>query len=234
MWTRGPALYNSRETDPFYSSVVLLVHGNGANGGTAFPDSSPLALTATAVGGVTTATDANAFLGSSISFASGSPANYVEYSTGAFLGSTSSPFTVECFVDLSSVIGSGYVNGANNFLRLTSAGAKVLELATNFSNTLILSDTGNHQVSVANYLARMHIAVCRDGSGAGAWYVNGVLQPAGPASSTTYDFDKIRIGNSSAYLATNSNGGFISEIRITKALRYTGAFTPPTSSFVEG
>lgn len=228
MWTRGPALCGSSEPDPFFSDVVLLVHGNGAAGGTSFPDASSFARTPTVVGGVVTNTDGAAFLGSSIQFSSGSPVNYVEYTAAAFLGSTTSPYTFECFVDLSSVVGS---NSDANFVRLMSGATAFLELGTLFTNTIVVRNPSAYQVSVPDYLARMHIAVVRAAGGVTSWFINGVVAAVGPTTPTTSDFDKIRIGNSAPTPAIASNGGFISEIRVTKAARYSGNFTPPASSF---
>lgn len=229
MFTMGPPIWGGALTDPLFSSVVLLVHGSGANGGTSFPDSSSYNRTPTVVGAVTTATDGAAFLGSSIKFIEGVAVNYVEYNASAFLGSTTSPYTFECFVDLSAVVGS---NSDANFVRLTSGGSIFLELGTLFTNTIIVRNAGGYQVSVPNYLDRMHIAVVRVSGGATSWYINGIYQTTGPTTPTTSDFDKIRIGSSASAPSSASDGGFISEIRITTAARYSGAsFTVPAASF---
>lgn len=230
MFTMGPPLWSGAITDPFFSNVVLLVHGNGTNGGTSFPDSSSYARAATVVGGVTTATDGAAFLGSSIKFIEGVAVNYVEFTAAAFLGSTTSAYTVECFVDLSAVVGS---NSDANFLRLTTGASIFLELGTIFANTIGVRNPSGYQVSVADYLARMHIAVVRDaGTGNTRWYIGGVVQSTGPETPTTSDFDKIRIGSSPSAPASASDGGFISEIRVSTVARYTGSsFAPPVASF---
>lgn len=209
--------------DPQFALVSLLAHGN------TFTDSSVNALSGVLVGGVSIAADSNAFLGSSISFTPGSPVNYVEFTKASFLGGTSQPYTIEFFVDLSSVIGS---NSDASFIYFLSGATLVLAFGTLFVNTIQIRGTsGNYQVSVADYLARMHIAITRDGSGNGAWYINGILQSPGPATGTTYDFDKVRIGNNASAPASASDGGFASEVRVTKAVRYTSNFTPPTASF---
>lgn len=216
------------EYDPFFSSVVLLVHGNGSNGGTSFQDSSSYARAATVVGAVTTATDAAAFLGSSIKFLETVAVNYVEFNAASFLGSTTSPYTVECFVDLSAVTGS---NKDANFLKLTSGASTFLELGTLFTNTFVSRNTaGGYQYSVPDYLARTHMAVVRNSSGVTAWYIDGVQQ-ASVGQVTNSDFDNIRIGSSPSSPSSASDGGFISEIRVSKVARYTGSFTPPTASF---
>lgn len=52
----------------FYYSCALLLHGNGANNGTSFPDTSPWAATVTPSGNVKTSTAQSKFNGSSILF----------------------------------------------------------------------------------------------------------------------------------------------------------------------
>jgi hypothetical protein len=58
----------SLEVDPYFSSVSLLLHGNGTNGSTSIIDSSPSPKTVTAVGNAQIGTAQSRFGGSSIYF----------------------------------------------------------------------------------------------------------------------------------------------------------------------
>jgi hypothetical protein len=55
-------------TDPYFSNVSLLLHGDGANGSTTIVDSSPSPKTVTAVGNAQISTAQSKFGGSSLAF----------------------------------------------------------------------------------------------------------------------------------------------------------------------
>ena len=55
-------------TDPYFSNVSLLLHGDGTNGSTTIIDSSPLPKTVTAFGNAQISTAQSKFGGSSIAF----------------------------------------------------------------------------------------------------------------------------------------------------------------------
>lgn len=61
MFTCGPGFFGgSNASDPFYSSVGLLLHCDGVNGGTSFPDSGPFGIVVTP-SNVTTSTALSVF-----------------------------------------------------------------------------------------------------------------------------------------------------------------------------
>jgi hypothetical protein len=79
--------------DPYYTNVSLLLHGTGANGGTTFTDSGPLALPITRNGAITTST-AQSTINSSSIFSAGSGPYLSLAQNAAFVFGTGN-FTIE-------------------------------------------------------------------------------------------------------------------------------------------
>lgn len=216
--------------DPFFADVLLLLHGDGANGGTVFTDSSSFGRTATASGNVQTATDASAFGGSSI-LCDGTG----DYLSFAASGSTYNPgeeFTMECWVEFNSVSGSqgliDYRPGASTVGTLIYLTGGVMSFYKGSANITISGAT------TINTATRYHVALCYRSSTAGGtlWelYLDGVLE----ASSTTNDTLMGDYPTTVGAFATGANGlnGKIEEVRATAGVRrYTANFTPPSAAF---
>jgi len=95
------------ERDPSFSSVSLLLHGNGTNGNTTIADNSPSPKTVTAVGNAQISTAQSKFGGASIAFdGSGDYLSVPSNSAFAFPGD----FSVEAWVYLTSALSGS--NGA--------------------------------------------------------------------------------------------------------------------------
>lgn len=213
--------------DPYFADVVLLVHGDGSTGASFFPDSSSFHHTPTVVGAPTTQPDAGAFRGSSISFSQGT-ANYVRYSASNFLDTDTQAFTIEFFVDLTSVADISNTP----YIRLIRPDAtNALDFGLNFGAAFTARELTTFQASAPNVFNRQHMAYSR-GAGGGGWFINGIYYTPGPGGGVNYNFNTVDIGNfrSTSPMIT----GLISEVRITRGVvRYPGtaSFTPPTASF---
>lgn len=213
-------------TDPDYSSVGLLLHGNGPNGGTSFPDNGPAARTVTSNGSNTTSTAQSLYSGSSILVAQGlrlAGSLGVSYPTGDFTleigfryGGTGVTRTL-----LVKAVGTGFYQwllqtttaGKLNFLCFDNAGSPALQVNL-LSTTTLASSTWYRG------------AARRSGSTFSLW-LDGVEEAnSSYAGSLRTVDDPIGIG-------ANENGtvphsGHIAEIRLTGVAR---AITLPTAPY---
>ena len=85
-----------------------------------------------------------------------------------------------------------------------------------------------------------HVAVCRDGTTI-RQFLNGALEDTAttsgsmtvPSPEQTLKIGRYELSNGSAEVRRHFDG-FMDSFRITKAARYTGAFTVPTTAFPNG
>lgn len=235
--------------DPNWSSVSMLLHGDGTNGAqnNTFVDSSSNAFTITRNGTVTqgainpfgsvapydTAIDgASAYFNGTTDYLA-IPANTAfSYATG--------DFTWECWLyptaygasgsaplDFwSNAVGSYIVGQCQIFI--TSAG-----LVQFFYATTVSAGASISSVSALTLNAWSHIAVVRSGSATGnlKLYINGAVA-ATSAGAVTQNLGSTGIGS----VGKQSSGtafyfnGYVSNVRIVKGTAvYTSAFTPPTA-----
>jgi hypothetical protein len=128
----GGAAFAATGSDPFFSSVSLLLHGNGANGSTTIIDSSPSPKTVTAAGNAQISTAQSRFDGASIALdGSGS---YLQVPRSAAFDFETGNFTIEAWCrfgtsgDIAIVGGVGPINGTLMIRRL---GDNTLRLGRN-------------------------------------------------------------------------------------------------------
>lgn len=218
--------------DPHYNNVSLLLHFDGANGSTAFSDSSAVPHTITASGAAALSTAQSKFGGASLAvswgaFAAVEPSSRLDVATG--------DFTVEMWIRPAAIGSSGMLinkaEGTNSgypFQAYMSASGGLVFRAYNASvQELFTITSAGGLFSVLDWA---HVALVRSGSGFAA-YVNGV-----GVGSATYA-GALPSNSSAVSIGAYSNGaapfsGYIDELRITKGLaRYTANFSPPTEAF---
>lgn len=214
------------ETDPYFSNVSLLLHGDGTNGSTTIVDNSPSPKTVTAFGDAQISTAQSKFGGASVAL-DGS-GDDLKVSSDAAFGFGAGDFTVEFFLYYTG--GNGYVFF---FINLVS------DIANTYIGYGLNSGSKNPWIwSKANVLATstavtndtwQHHAVVRS-SGVLTIYLDGLA-----IGSTTWTPD---IGSQRPFcIGSNSSNaqytaGYIDEFRVTKGVaRYTSNFTPPTAPF---
>lgn len=243
----------SGPSDPYFDDVVLLMHFNGAQGGTVFTDDSKYDHSFTAVGNAVTDTSNPKF--GSADLYTGSGSGYASLDAGQSLtpfelGVGDVEFTLECWVNIASpsstqayisrgggLPGWNGTNGnqwmlfsENNYLYWqwwSSAGVQTI--AAPYSSLPGGSFSANTWHHIA---ATFEILI---GSSVSRLYFDGVHvgQNYGSYLSTTSS-DKVRVG-ASAY--GHFLNGHMDDVRITNGVaRYTGtgSFTPPTSEFPNG
>ena len=220
----------SGPSDPYFSNVSLLLHGDGTNGSTTIVDSSASPKTITAFGNAQISTAQSKFGGSSIAFdgngdylAIAGPqetaANDFTIELWAYFNTSNGSYLFDCRPSPSAPSGTYpilYADEAGGFsLKYVFSGFIKLT-----SNTLTLNTWH-------------HIAVCRY-QGVTRLYVNGVSNGSGYTNNDTaflIDATSPIIGSRSSLDVYQFNG-YIDELRITNGVaRYTSNFTPPTAPF---
>ena len=203
--------------DPYFSSVSLLLHFEGANGSTTFTDSGPLGLSVVRDTSLPAAqiTSAQAAVGSS-SFAPNSGHLILPVNTALTLAGD---FTVEWRARhsfFSSSIQAYFYNGSNYFSYSPVTFPGLFFSPSNVTRTLSLA--------LDTWAA---LAITRSGSTI-YWFKDGALLGSA-TDSTTYNFSGGRITGGSSGLPLS---GFMDEIRITKGVcRYTASYTVATKAF---
>ena len=240
-----PTRTASAATDPYWSQVSLLLHFDGANGSTAFTDSSSNALTVTANGNAQISTAQSKFGGASGLF--DGDGDYAELtSPSSAIGQISGDFTIECWVRWNAVPpgdGNGLerqIIGQHDWPESASDGWWVL---FGVSSGLFFYVSGDDavQATTSSVFAWetdrwYHIAVVRSGGNV-RLYVDGLQTGDAVAAGQVLlanDSRPLTIGGDVSGNATPMNA-YIDELRITKGVaRYTAAFTPPDAAFPNG
>ena len=217
---------------------VLLLHGEGTNGGSTITDSSAYGKTVTNTG-VTTSTAQFAFGASSMNF--DGVAGRLDLPLDSDLTFGTNDFTLECMVRPTAVASrqnlfylnansSGYAAIA---VQICATGKLGLSISENGGSWRVDdSTTGVGSALTANVW--QHVAVTRLGSVFTLW-LGGVsqgtytpLSGAGVTLMSTFTLNQIGCYNTSSY----RYAGFMDELRVTNKLaRYTTTFTPPALAF---
>jgi len=218
--------------DSSFSSVVLLLHGDGADGSTAIVDSSPSPKTVTAYGDAQISTAQSKFGGSSLLF--DGTGDYLVADTNCEVGS--SDLTVEFFIRTTTTNSYAGVIGKDD--GAFPAGAWAVLLNGNGSGSIQLWNssysTGAAMLSTStigvNDGSWHHIAIVRNGS-AWALYKDGTSAATATWSGTVATLaQNLNIGRDPGY--SRDFNGYLDEIRVTVgAARYTANFTAPSVAF---
>lgn len=223
--------------DNFFSSVVLLLHCDGPNTSTSFPDIS--GHTATANGNAQIST-ANSKFGNSSALFDG-VGDWIQFPDSVDWTIGTGDFTFELFVKSAG-------NGAYDQIagQRDAAGTDLAPFTlcrNNLANTVLLGyrASGGGTVSIASTTAVFdnlwhHLAIVRNGTSY-KLYIDGVADNSLtlPSGYSFYDSaDVFSIGRAGAYNGQYFAGN-IDEVRFTKGVaRYTANFTPPTAPFPNG
>jgi hypothetical protein len=212
--------------DPLYNNTSIILHFNGSNGSTTFTDNSISPKTVTAFGNAQLSTAQSMFSSSASGLFDGAG----DYLTLGNLGLINTDFTVECNIRLSNInktqilcctYNSGttqvnsfafYINSTNKILFYTVAGSAE-------GTTSLAANTWYHVV-----------AVYRHSTGKVDLYLNGVLDGTLSSGAVVSAGTTVWVGGSpgDSNLGTNWLDGYMDELRITKATRYTSGFSALT------
>lgn len=218
-------------------NVTLLLHMDGANGGTTFADTSGKSRVITPSSGMTTSTSQIKF-GSASAYAS-SASQYLSM-TGAtavnVFGFGSSDFTLETWVYSTQSTTSAAIYGwgisdsilPSSFLALnTTTGNLAFNYSTNGTSS---TEIRGGSVGLLTNSWR-HIAIARQGSTMRG-FIDGTQVFSGTISGSIANQS-----DRSAFIMTKNAGtdtflGYFDEFRVIKGVAlYTSNFTPPTAAF---
>lgn len=214
--------------DPLFSNVSLLLHMNGANGGTTFLDSSPSPKTVTRGGNAQTSTAQSQFNGSSGLF--DGTGDYLSVPNSTEVNLTTGDWTIEFFFRATTNSSPTLVRKGTGFfpVGIFYSGASINTVCYNTSNSIVA-----HLSGVASIVTNVwyHVAVTRSGS-TFRTFINGVLD----VSATSADALNV---NSDAFMVASDPSstvygliGHMAEFRLTKGVaRYTADFTPPVAPY---
>lgn len=228
---------------PPAANVTLLLHMDGANGSTSFPDNSLSPKTVTPSGDAQISTAQSKFGGSSAVFDGNG--DYLSSSGNADFDFGAGDFTIEFFVRLeaysdsySGNYGAAIVSTYRGSGGLP-AGWQVRINGTSSSFTTVNVYTGSTDLNFSASFALStwyHVAVCRV-AGQLRVFVDGVQ--AGPVVSNTDSFDGSASGSRPLMIGSLNDAtfkfylnGYLDEMRLTKGTGwYTADFTPPVAPF---
>jgi len=239
VWTPGEQIKARRTnlwpvlatTDPFYSSVSLLLHGDGVNGSTTFVDNSPNPKTVANNFGNVISTDQSKFNGASI-FCNNT---YMTYAANDDFELGSGDFTIECWyrgttgAAFSAIVSKGIVENTTGAYALHFRGGQDLVgfYLGSTDNNVITSTTNIKTSETWNHVAVSRIAnstkLFINGTQEGSTYTSNFTIPTGGI---------LNVGKYYYGAAGDSVTGYIDDLRITKGVgRYSDNFAVPTLPF---
>lgn len=235
--------------DPHFDKVSLLLHFDGADGGTTFTDSSTAPKAVTAIGDAKISTAQTLFGGSTGYFDGAGDALSVANSAALDFGT--GDFAIECWVYIAgnsapdkdgyrsctivspwSADVSGYIFGITGSTTTTGTGLQLDSWGDASGNgSLFRAAAPMPQNS-------WHHVAASVASGVRRLFLNGVQLSGAPitvgAGYAPFDtFGRaLRVGRSLSSTYPLPLNGYLKELRITKGVaRYTANFTPPTTAF---
>ena len=216
-------------TDPYFSSVSLLLHGDGTNGSTTATDSSSSPKTMTAVGGASLSTARQKYGSASLAFASTGDRFSTPSHAGFLFGS--GDFTVEAWVYLTALSTDVQVVGLHRYgtdnlwlLYVTASGRLAFynQAATGIvgtTETVALNTWTDVAVARSGGTSRIYVAGGADGSVADTHNYSAYAHPLTVGCDSTASVNSQLLGN-------------VDDVRVTKGVaRYTASFTPPAAAF---
>jgi hypothetical protein len=232
-------------SDPDFSNVSLLLHGNGTNGSTTFRDSSNNSHAITANGDAEISTTENKFGGASMYFDGNGDYLNIPDSDQFEIGS--GDFTFEAWIYLTgysaAYTGQNYIaeivckdslNTGRGFMFQvtgTSTSWTTLQLVLFSSNTSFVSTEATTSFSLNTWY---HVAAVRNGTSV-RLYKDGI-DVGGNTNAVSVQNTQtvVAVGSESPYYISQGYDyyfpGYIDDLRITKGVaRYTSNFTPPTA-----
>ena len=211
--------------DPY---TYLLLHMDGDNNGTSFPDSSRFARTMTRGGGVVTST-AQLKFGTASAYFDGS-GDYLS-NADADIALGAGDFTVDFWLRIAvsqsagifdtQTIGGSAGRANSIFLRYSSSGANVQ-----------LSHNSAYRITSSALSANTwyHVAIVRSGSTT-TMYINGTSVGTTTAITANISTASMVIGENAAASSEYLNG-YIDEFRVSPGIaRWTANFTAPTAPY---
>jgi len=213
--------------DPNYANVSALLHFDGVDGATSFPDATGKVWTP---GGNAQIDTAQSRFGGASLLMDGS-GDWLQTPSHAGFAYGTGDFTWEAWVRRSANAGNNeYIldHGSNGGVFFIAAGTTRIGYYNSTTGIGGQLYTPSAPQAVLGLNVWKHVAVARQG-GTTRMFVDGV-QVASQADAYNYPAQQVWIGRWGS--GGNYWNGWIDELRITKGVgRYTGAFSPPSGPF---
>jgi hypothetical protein len=214
----------TKSDDPNYSSVSLLLNGNGTNGSTTFTDSSSYGHTVTPGGNAQISTAQSKFGGASMYF-DGS-GDYINCPASTAFSFGTGDFTIEFFARWNSF------SNVNVIIDTRSGGSSANGLAiyTDVNGTIVVySGFTTFITGSALQVNQWYFVALSRASGTTRLFIDGVQSGALASDTRNYTDQNFFAGRTNES-AINYFSGYIDDLRVTKGIaRYTSNFTPPAA-----
>ena len=220
--------------DDLFDDVVLLLHFEGANGGTTFTDVKGHTVTSVIATTQTTAP----LMGGASGYFNGSTA-YLYIPSASDLNLGSADFCLEATINISNASTSQKIagiwsdtTGSGFSYKLYVSGGKLgfYWSTTGLNYFTVLSSAGAISANTVQRVAVFRLSNVLYMTVEGAVVYSGAFTDAIYAADTSRYFEIGRDGaGNTEYL-----GGLVDEVRLTKHARYTGAYTPSSNQFPDG
>jgi hypothetical protein len=212
--------------DQYWTSVSLLLHGNGENNSTTFIDSSSNAFTVNRTNAVIS-TAQSKFGGSSMYFDGDN--DYLTLGGQSVLAMGTGDFTIELFIYLLEL-------RDQNVFDFRPAGGNgaypTIQTLVNSTIRYYANEEVKFTASLPSLNTWHHLALVRYGATT-TLYLNG--SAVGSFTDTNnylVGADRPAIASGGGTIGSATFNGYMDEFRITKGIaRYTGDFTAPTAQF---
>lgn len=213
--------------DPYFSSVVLLLHCDGADGSTTFTDHSPLGKTVTAVGNAQIDTAQSKFGGASGLF--DGTGDYIQISDSVHTDFGTGDFTIEEHVRFNSLGSLPAAFYDNDDTATVTSGIIIVQQTSSIFRVRILGTDYDFSWTPSTG-TWYHVAVSRSGSSLRAFVEGSQIGTTQTNSSNITNSLTARFGlRQSGIQGLN---GWLDDIRITKGVaRYTADYTPSIIPF---
>jgi hypothetical protein len=222
----------SAPTDPNFADVSLLIHFDGANGSTSFVDSSGNSLAVTAGGTAEVSTSESKFGGSAGLF---DGSGYLSVEGDPELDLSGSDFCIELWTypntlaATAALISQGVAETVENCWSLEPSGEDLAFFASQGDPSGTIDFVLSGSLPTGQW---SHVAVTCE-SGTARLFINGSLASSASLDIASTAGTPLIIGAGWYDPATRGADCYIDELRITKAARYTSAFTPPDAPFLD-
>ncbi len=219
--------------DPYWNSVVLAMHMDGANDGTVFTDAKGRSISRT--GSPVTKTDVKKF-GAASGYFDGDNDYLGMGGTLTDFNFGTAPFTIDawCYCQ------SGSVNGALlSSSGLWSAGANVFYVSDDHFRFASFNIANPVLIYSYDFTTQWnHVALVRNGTSVKLFLNGNEVASATISAAAAIDFSSgggTRVARTGWGLGPDeSYKGWIDDLRVTKGVaRYTADFTPPDQAFYE-
>lgn len=216
------------EPDPYFSSVVMLLHFNGANGSTVFPDSSSNKFVLNRLGDTKISTDKSVFGGASAFF--DGTGDYLTCDDTR-LKNIFGDFTIEFWMNRNATTGVA-TWGIVDLRTTTDNWEPTISIGTN--NLLTVGSRSTTRFSVVTALnIWYHVALVRK-NGVWMFFLNGIRVAGSFTDTTGFTSGRLTLGSWVDRRTTSADyhfDGYLDEFRYTLMARYDDNFTPPTRQF---